>query len=126
MTTTISPPQNICKLTFSEKRATISCGHITRSIDAISLLSEIDTFLYRVVTKQVSPTDSSDDSAAHEVIYIASDERTTYSREDGGLEFQSPERYFDEFRANKAAMKAIRDRQGGQNVDCAAASTAIQ
>ncbi|KFY17810.1 hypothetical protein V492_00366 [Pseudogymnoascus sp. VKM F-4246] len=83
-------------------RVNMGCGHITSRIDASDFLSEVDSFLYRVVTKQVEPT--------HSRISLG-ELQDVYAREDGEISFQGARRYFEEFRARKSAMSAIRDRQ---------------
>ncbi|KFY90412.1 hypothetical protein V500_05182 [Pseudogymnoascus sp. VKM F-4518 (FW-2643)] len=83
-------------------RVNMGCSHITSRIDASDFLSEVDSFLYRVVTKQVEPTDSR----------ISRGElQDVYAREDGEISFRGVRRYFEEFRASKSAMSAIQDRQ---------------
>ncbi|KAJ5995848.1 hypothetical protein N7481_002825 [Penicillium waksmanii] len=86
----------------TEQRAKISCSHITSSIDAADFLAEVDAFLYEVVTGQVERKGSSD---------MSGHPRDSYSRKDGGLEFQGRREYFEEFTASKKAMNSIRKRQ---------------
>lgn len=90
------------KLMGTGLRVNMGCSHVTSRIDASDFLSEVDSFLYRVVTKQVEPTDSR----------ISRGElQDVYAREDGEISFRGARRYFEEFRASKSAMSAIQDRQ---------------
>ncbi|KAJ5159086.1 uncharacterized protein N7500_008737 [Penicillium coprophilum] len=70
--------------------------------DAAGFLAEVDAFLYQVVTGQVERKGSSD---------MSGHPRDSYSRKDGGLEFQGRREYFEEFTASKEAMHSIRERQ---------------
>jgi hypothetical protein len=80
----------------------MGCSHVTSRIDASDFLSEVDLFLYRIVTKKIEPTDSIINRGELQDIYV---------REDGELSFRGIRRYFEEFQANESAMRAIQDRQ---------------
>jgi hypothetical protein len=83
-------------------RVNMGCSHVTSRIDASDFLSEVDLFLYRIVTKKIEPTDSIINRGELQDIYV---------REDGELSFRGIRRYFEEFQANESAMRAIQDRQ---------------
>jgi hypothetical protein len=79
----------------------MACGHVSSSADAERLLNDVDLHLYRVAVNAAQGTEQGS---------LRGEPLTSYDGEDGRVAFTEPARLLEAFRANSAAMKAIRDR----------------
>lgn len=96
------------------RRVTLACGHLTKEGDAAQLLSDADSFLYRITQGDVEPRDAGVDkyglTEPRQGGTPGGDQLEIYGDEGSQVSFMGPIVQFSRLRQSASAVEALRQR----------------